>query len=226
MKKEKFSRKGFTLIELLLVVVVIVILAGTIMVSGEESIISAEANNIINNMRIIKSAALEWIADYGDYIDRTGKFNYVVTYPFPIIKAADSVKIDDDTDKDKWHIQNVMRPDADSRSTMMKYINTAYPPQEVRIIPSVNEDIDSGSGPIEGGYAIVDASRNLGGGYNKWYVVYRFETEETENSRVKKLKQKIDERAQEFELYKNQTDFYKKDSEYVYMPIIDLAKQK
>ncbi len=221
MKKEKFSRKGFTLIELLLVIVVVVILAGTIMISGDESIISAEANNIINNMRILKSAALEWIADYGDYIDRTGKFNYMVTYPYSTLNDEYFLK-----GKAEQCIQNVMRKKSDKehgRDTVMKYIKTAYPPEDVRIIPSVNEDTDRGSGAIQGGYALVDASRNLGGGYNKWYVVYRFETE---NALVKKLKQKIAERAEEFELYKNQTDFYKKDSEYVYMPIIDLAKQK
>ena len=70
-RKNKF-RKGFTLVELLLVIVVIAILAGTVMVSGDESIISAEANNIISNMRVIKAAALEWLADYGDFIDKIG----------------------------------------------------------------------------------------------------------------------------------------------------------
>ena len=113
--KNKF-RKGFTLVELLLVIVVIAILAGTIMISGDDSVISAEANNIISNMRILKTAALEWLADYNDYVDRTGKLNYMVTYPYSNLRRnfnSDAIR----------SIQNLMYSNARGRDTMMKYIN-------------------------------------------------------------------------------------------------------
>ena len=215
MKKEKISRKGFTLIELLLVIVVVVILAGTIMVSGEESIISAEANNIINNMRILKSAALEWLADYGDFVDQTGEFNYMVTYPHSTLHDKYFLK-----GKAEQCIQNLMRKKDEKdhgRDTMMKYIKTENP-------ISVNEDTGNGSGPIQGGYALVDSTRDLKeSAFNKWYVVYRFETE---NTHVKKLKQKIADRKEEYRLLKDAKTLYTTDKSYVYMEIIDLAKNK
>ena len=115
---EKKSRKGFTLIELFLVIVVIVILAGAIMVSGDESVVSAEADNIINNMRILKTAALEWLADYGDYIDPN---DHRVTYPYPAIMPIEK------RNNAKQCIQDVMKEDyPQGRQTMMKYVNSAY----------------------------------------------------------------------------------------------------
>ena len=209
--KNKF-RKGFTLIELLLVIVVVAILAGTVMVAGDESLISAEANNIINNMRVLKTAALEWIADYGDYIQQTNVQSagldrelYMVTYPFPAVKAGNMENMDND--KARWHIQNVMKSDQDGRATMMKYI---------KINPSISINKDTNAPyALEGGYAIVDSS----GGYNdgekniwssgipglrKWFVVYQFENKD--NSHVKKLKKKIAERVNEFELLENEKD--------------------
>ncbi|MBR1486072.1 MAG: prepilin-type N-terminal cleavage/methylation domain-containing protein [Synergistaceae bacterium] len=208
---KKKSRKGFTLIELFLVVVVLVILAGAIVVAGDNSVVSAEADNIINNMRILKTAALEWLADHGDFVDRTGTLNYMVTYPYSNLNNEYFVK-----GKAEQNIQNVMRGKEHGRDTVMKYIKTA-----TKI--SVNGDTSSGSSPTKGGYALVDASWGLKGGYNKWYVVYQFEGN---SKHERKIKKKIADRAEELELYKHLTDFYTMDASFVYMPIIDLAESK
>jgi len=224
MKKEKISRKGFTLIELLLVVVVIVILAGTIMVSGEESIISAEANNIINNMRILKSAALEWIADYGDYIDYNGKDRYAITYPYPAILPADQRNIDGIGISN--HIQNMLLPDtlhAQYRKTFTDFIE----PSVFNKISFHTEDNQNDAyAPNEEDYAIVDNTLSTIKVDNqiqrsRWYVVYH-----PKASGIK-LKQKLAEKAEEFGLLKSakDDDYYTKDAKFVYMEILDFTKK-
>lgn len=125
-------RKGFTLIELLMVVMVIAILAGTIMVSGDESLISAEANNIISHLRIIKTAALEWLADHGDYINHN---TYAVTYPKSSTVGT---------------IQGLMA-NSTYRQTMMKYI---------RVTPPITLSDSSAGTPNEDEYAITDGNSN------------------------------------------------------------------
>lgn len=213
MKKNK-SREGFTLIELFLVVTVLVILAGTMMISGDESIASAEANNIINNMRVLKTAALEWLADHGDYIDHVGKEHYMVTYPYPFIMPIDQ------RNKAEQNIQNVMRSDEHGRDTVMKYIKTSVP-------ISVNEGGKNKPYATEDGYAIIDASGGYGTGlgidfdFSKWYVVYN------PRKNNKKVMKKLEDRAEEYKLYKNATEYYTADANpnYVYMEIIDLAKK-
>lgn len=224
---EKKSRQGFTLIELFLVIVVVVILAGAIMVSGDESVVSADANNIINNMRILKTAALEWIADYGDYIDPN---DHRVTYPYPAIMPIDK------RNNAKQCIQNVMKSDADGRQTMMKYVNSAYKRKKD------GDDFDNllnknTSAPYAnpGGYAIIDASGGHGDGmgseisdkWSKWYVVYN----PVDNKHEKKVMKKLENRAVEEGLYvnnkDNKGDYYTADAKpnYVYMEIIDFTKK-
>ena len=205
------------MIELLIVIAIIVILAGGLMIYGEETMASAKANNVISNMKIIKTAALEWIADYSDYIE---PYTYVVTYPLPYITAKDL------RNKIEKNIQNVMRSDKNGRATMMKYIQTS---ENI----SVNGIAQDKPYAQTDGYAIVDISGGYGTGlgdpynplqYEKWYVVYR---PDTNNKNVKKMLQKLEGRARTEGLYKNATEYYTANASpnYVYMEIIDFKKR-
>lgn len=60
------TRKGFTLVELLIVIVVIGILAAMMMMSSNEAVTTAKANNIVANLRSIKTAALAYYVDNMD----------------------------------------------------------------------------------------------------------------------------------------------------------------
>lgn len=61
--KHEMKRKGFTLVELLIVIVVIGILSAMMMLSSTEAVTSARANNIISNLRNLKTAALALYVD-------------------------------------------------------------------------------------------------------------------------------------------------------------------
>ena len=214
MKIKKKSSNGFTLVELFLVVVVLVILAGTIMVSGENSVISAEANNIITNMQILKSAALEWLADYSDYVDQIGNHNYMITYPFSNLRSH----FQSDAERS---IQNLMREKGEKdhgRDTMMKYIKTASSISVNKATKDPRAEKD-GYSFVDGSGAYNNVSNTWTKTYNKWYVVYQFNDKSTH---VTKLKKKIAEKAEEFGLLKNATEYYTIDADYVYMEIIDL----
>ena len=69
--RKNIKRKGFTLVELLIVIVVIGILSAMMMLSSNEAVSSAKANNIIANLRNLKTAALAWYADNPDYVNNT-----------------------------------------------------------------------------------------------------------------------------------------------------------
>ena len=60
---KKSMRKGFTLI------VVIGILSAMMMLSTDEAISSARAADIVNDLRNLKTAALEWYADNIPYVE-------------------------------------------------------------------------------------------------------------------------------------------------------------
>ena len=65
MKNVKSSvRRGFTLVELLIVIVVIGVLAAMMILSSTEAVTSAKAADVINNMQVIRKAALQYLADY------------------------------------------------------------------------------------------------------------------------------------------------------------------
>ena len=71
----KSVRKGFTLVELLIVIVVIGILSAMMMLSSAESVSSARAAAIINDLRNHKTAALAWFSDNVEDIEtRTSGF--------------------------------------------------------------------------------------------------------------------------------------------------------
>jgi prepilin-type N-terminal cleavage/methylation domain-containing protein len=59
-------RKGFTLVELLIVIVIIGILAAAMMLSSGSATASAEASNIVTDLRNMKAAALMLYADSMD----------------------------------------------------------------------------------------------------------------------------------------------------------------
>ena len=70
-KNGNMKRKGFTLVELLIVIVVIGILSAMMMLSSTEAVTSARANNIVSNMRNLKTAALEYYVDNLNYLEAT-----------------------------------------------------------------------------------------------------------------------------------------------------------
>ena len=61
-------RKGFTLVELLIVIVIIGILAAAMLLSSGSATASAEASNIVNNLRSLKSASVMFYADSMDAV--------------------------------------------------------------------------------------------------------------------------------------------------------------
>ena len=58
------TRKGFTLVELLIVIVVIGILSAMMMLSSNEAVTTARANNVASNLRNLKTAALAYYTDH------------------------------------------------------------------------------------------------------------------------------------------------------------------
>ena len=89
--KCNMKRKGFTLVELLIVIVVIGILSAMMMLSSTEAVTSAQASNIISNLRNLKTAALAMYVDKLDYAGNladgnctggtsTGSFDTVIKY--------------------------------------------------------------------------------------------------------------------------------------------------
>ncbi len=111
--KRTTKREGFTLVELLIVIVVIGILSAMMMLSSTEAVSSARANNIIANLRNLKTAALAWYVDSLDVVEASG-FNLTNATHFPYVKhylnndkASDLAGysiVKDNTSK-KWFIQ-------------------------------------------------------------------------------------------------------------------------
>ena len=62
-------RKGFTLVELLIVIVIIGILAAALLLSSGSATDSAEASNIISDLRGLKSACLMLFVDSMDVVN-------------------------------------------------------------------------------------------------------------------------------------------------------------
>ena len=211
------TKRAFTLIEVLIVIVVIGILAGVMVFASDETMLSAKANNIVSNMRIIKTAALEWLADHGDFVD---PYSYEVTYPYPYTTTNPS----DFRNHIVKNIQNLMEPNnkVQGRGSMTKYI-------EILNKISINEDKSGQAYATQGGYAIVDGIvPKEPTGISKWFVVYRLTAEEL-NDKNQKMKRKLAALAKTHKLVQTATEApYNgtyNNGQFVYMKIIDFAEK-
>ena len=61
-------RKGFTLVEMVIVIGVLMILLGLFTMSSTETITTAHATRILNNLRVMKTAVLAWYRDNRDKV--------------------------------------------------------------------------------------------------------------------------------------------------------------
>ena len=142
--KREMKRKGFTLVELLIVIVVIGILSAMMMLSSTEAVSSARANNIISNLRNLKTAVLSWYMDNLDRVAITTGNDGKIT----------KVQI---TDKEGKNPQNltVFVNSEDGNKEILKYLN--------------NGDAVTLKGGTEGSYGdgvyfIKDTK------YKNWYI--------------------------------------------------------
>jgi len=83
-------RKGFTLVELLIVIVIIGILAAAMLLASGAATASAEASNIVSNLRSLKSASLMFYADNMDILMNPASFAQAFTPTVsPAVPAVD-----------------------------------------------------------------------------------------------------------------------------------------
>jgi len=73
-------RKGFTLVELLIVIVIIGILAAAMLLSSGSATASAEASNVISDLRSLKAASLMLYADSMDLFNAATRPTLIVAY--------------------------------------------------------------------------------------------------------------------------------------------------
>lgn len=63
------ARKGFTLVELLIVVAILGVLAAGLSMSSTDAVDAAGANNILNNLQSVKTAAMQMYIDHGSTLN-------------------------------------------------------------------------------------------------------------------------------------------------------------
>ncbi|MDR2527933.1 MAG: prepilin-type N-terminal cleavage/methylation domain-containing protein [Synergistaceae bacterium] len=71
------ARKGFTLVELLIVIVIIGILAAAMLLSSSSATASAEASNIVSELRNLKAASMMFYSDSMDTVN-AGEANSII----------------------------------------------------------------------------------------------------------------------------------------------------
>ena len=146
------KHRGFTLVELLIVIVVVGVLAA-MMLSSTEAVSSARANNIISNLRNIKTAALAFYVDNLDAIVVDGSNT----------KLNPSKIADIGTDGINWFGDIVKA----HKSIIKKYLGDNGN-------LSLNDEVSNKNYCKEGGYVVRCADNG-----KTWYVVYRFASGET-----------------------------------------------
>lgn len=195
--KSSSKRSGFTLVELLIVIVVIGILAAMMMLSSTEAVSSARANNIISNMRNIKTAATAW---YLDNIGGNLTFNdkYEPTYKGTY----------------NQHIQDLL----DSNSAFIKDVKKYLNSENIML----NKD-DSGKNfettwhTYDEGYSICCATGN---NYKQWLIVCNLKGANAST------KAKLKSRASSVGLLNDgefEADPYDGTGDFVFMPLLKLA---
>ena len=206
------NKKGFTLVELLIVIVVIGVLSAMMMLSSTEAVSSARAASIINDMRVLKTAVLEWYADNHERVGKFGDEYYIYT---DITKKG----------KSKGKFLGEYIETKEGKADIEKYLGNSG--------ANLLGDPHSGLNKLFGSYFLTSETRGevskavSEGTAEKqkhtgcsWYVGYRFRTNED------KVKEKLQARATSLGLIggsiKNVSDTYEAPGEYIYMLIQDL----
>ncbi len=138
------KREGFTLVELLIVIVVIGILSAMMMLSSTEAVSSAKANNIISNMRNLKTAVLGW---YVDNLSRVVKYD------------GNKYKITDSDGSNGQSLSDFVKSDAGNKE-ILKYLNNGGG-------ITLTSKEDNSKADTEGVYLIKDDT------YKSWYICCR-----------------------------------------------------
>ena len=182
------------------------------MLSSTEAVTTAKVNNILTNMRQLKTAATAWYVDHIDYIypEAVDQIqNYVMSYTSGGKTETSNAK----------RIQNVAR---NNHSEITRYLNNG---DNI----SLNVDDKWGDNTPRDSYAIMDGD---GGIYpkasrTKWFVAYRV----PDDSRIK---EKLAGRAKSLGLIRgwntttNKGDIYdgkNNNGKFVYMEILSLKDE-
>ncbi len=88
------KRKGFTLVELLIVIVVIGILAAGMVIAASEMEATAKATKIINDLRMLNTAAQHWYIDNSLNIYLTTNDGYHIKINNKDYKIHDALQLD------------------------------------------------------------------------------------------------------------------------------------
>ena len=93
--KREHKRSGFTLIEVIVTVFIIIAIGGTMFVASQEAFQTARANEVVNNMNILKAAVIMWYKDNPDHVYYNGNvdsdMSKIITNP----KQSGGTKIHD-----------------------------------------------------------------------------------------------------------------------------------